>query len=102
MQIRKIGSIVLASAFTVTLAAGFAVAQESAKQDMKTAGTDTKSAAKDTGHAVSTGTKKAYNKTASGTKTAAGAQRRLTTRLKTARRPQPIRQSAEPRQWAKT
>jgi hypothetical protein len=71
MQIRKIGSIVLASAFTIFLSTGFAVAQDSAKQDMKTAGTDTKNAAKNTGHAVSTGTKKAYNETASGTKTAA-------------------------------
>jgi hypothetical protein len=68
---RKIGSIVLASAFTVVFSAGFVGAQDSAKQDMKTAGTDTKNAAKDTGHAVSTGSKKAYNKTASGTKTAA-------------------------------
>jgi len=71
MHVRKIGSIVLASAFSVFLSTGFAVAQDSAKQDMKTAGTDTKNAAKDTGHAVSTGTKKAYDKTASGTKTAA-------------------------------
>jgi len=70
MQIRKLGSIVLASAFTVFLSTGFAVAQDTAKQDIKTAGTDTKDAAKDTGHAVSTGSKKAYHKTANGTKTA--------------------------------
>ena len=69
MHIRKIGSIVLASAFIIST--GSAVAQDGAKQDMKTAGTDTKNAAKDTGHAVSTGSKKAYNKTATGTKTAA-------------------------------
>jgi hypothetical protein len=71
MQIRKVGSIVLASAFTIFLSTGFAVAQDSPKQEMKAAGTDTKNAAKDTGHAVSTGSKKAYNKSSSGTKTAA-------------------------------
>src|SRR5580704_15692816 len=71
MPIRKIPSIVLASAFTIFLSTGFAVAQDGAKQDMKAAGTDTKNAAKDTGHAISTGSKKAYNKTATGTKTAA-------------------------------
>jgi hypothetical protein len=70
MQIRKLGSIVLASAFTIFLSTGFAVAQDTAKQDIKAAGTDTKDAAKDTGHAVSTGSKKAYHKTANGTKTA--------------------------------
>ena len=67
----RLGCIVLASAFTIFLSTGFAVAQASAKQDMKAAGTDTKNAAKDTGHAVSTGTKKAYHKTANGTETAA-------------------------------
>jgi hypothetical protein len=71
MQIRKIGCIVLASAFIIFLCTGFAVAQASAKQDMKAAGTDTKNAAKDTGHAASTGTEKAYHKTANGTETAA-------------------------------
>jgi hypothetical protein len=71
MQIRKIGCILLASAVTVSLSTGFAVAQASAKQDVKAAGTDTQNAAKDTGNAVSTGTKKAYHKTANGTETAA-------------------------------
>ena len=61
-------TIVLASAFTIFLSTGIAVAQDGAKQDMKAAGTDTKNAAKNTGHAVSTGTKKAYNKTANGTR----------------------------------
>jgi hypothetical protein len=70
MQIRKLGSIVLASAFTIFLSTGFAVAQDTAKQDIKAAGTDTKNATKDTGHAVSSGSKKAYDKTAAGTKTA--------------------------------
>jgi hypothetical protein len=71
MQIRKIGSLVLAFVFAIFLSTACAVAQDTAKQDMKAAGTDTKNAAKDTGHAVSTGSKKAYNKTATGTKTAA-------------------------------
>src|ERR1700748_2731702 len=37
------------------------------KQDMKTAGSDTKHAATSAGHGVSQGTKKDYHKTASGT-----------------------------------
>jgi hypothetical protein len=69
MQMRKLQAIVLTSAFTALFTTGVAIAQDGAKQDMKAAGTDTKNAAKDTGHAVSTGTKKTYNKTASGTKT---------------------------------
>ena len=71
MQIRKPGAILLASVFAVFLSTGIALSQDSAKQDMKAAGTDTRNAAKNTGHAVSTGTTKAYDKTSSGTKTAA-------------------------------
>ncbi len=71
VQNRKPGSIVLTSVFAAFLSTSLALAQDGAKQDMKAAGTETKNAAKDTGHAVSTGTSKAYNKTASGTKTAA-------------------------------
>jgi hypothetical protein len=69
MQIRKLRATVLASALTIFLSTSYALSQDGAKQDMKAAGTDTKNAAKDTGHAVSTGTKKNYNKTATGTKT---------------------------------
>ena len=46
------------------------VIAQTASQDMKNAGTETKNAAKDTGHGVKTGTEKAYDKTSSGTKTA--------------------------------
>jgi hypothetical protein len=59
------GSLLLALALTCAPA----IAQ-TAGQDMKNAGTDTKNAAKDAGHGVKTGTVKAYDKTASGTKTA--------------------------------
>jgi hypothetical protein len=44
--------------------------QDSAKQDMKDAGHETKNAAKDVGHGTKTGTKKAYNATKHGTKKA--------------------------------
>lgn len=52
--------------FTPALSLG----QTTATQDLKTAGHDTKDAAKDTGHAVKKGTTKAYDKTAHGTKKA--------------------------------
>jgi len=71
MQFRKPGAILLASAFTASLSTEIVLSQDSAKQDMKAAGTDTKNAAMNTGHAVSTGTTKAYDKTAGGTKTTA-------------------------------
>ena len=64
-------AILPASVIVILVSTGLALAQDGAKQDIKAAGTETKNAAQDTGHAVSTGTKKAYNKTASGTKTAA-------------------------------
>jgi hypothetical protein len=70
MQIRKLRTIVLVSASTIFLSASLVLAQDGAKQDMKAAGTETKNAAKDTGHGVATGTKKVYHKTANGTKTA--------------------------------
>jgi len=41
---------------------------QTAGQDVKKAGTETKDAAKDTGHGVKTGTVKAYDKTSTGTK----------------------------------
>jgi hypothetical protein len=71
MQFRKPGAILLVAAFMVPVSTGIVLSQDSAKQDMKAAGADIKNAAKNTGHAVSAGTK-AYDKTASGTKTAAG------------------------------
>lgn len=72
MQIRYLRTITLVSSLTILLSTGFALAaQDGAKQDLKTAGTDTKNAAKATGQGVATGTKTAANKTASGTKTVA-------------------------------
>src|SRR5882757_564684 len=82
MQLRHIGSLVLAATFTLTMSSAVAIAQDGAKQDMKAAGHETKDAAIDTGHGVKTGTtkayhktkhvsKKAYHKTAHGTETAA-------------------------------
>jgi len=46
----------------------FAQPQDSAKQDMKDAGHDTKQAAKKTGHGIAKGTKTAARKTKNGTK----------------------------------
>jgi hypothetical protein len=46
------------------------VLAQTAGQDIKHAGTETKDAAKDTGHGISKGTTKAYDKTKSGTKKA--------------------------------
>jgi hypothetical protein len=63
----------LASAmFTLALSAAVAspVYAQTAGQSMKNAGTDTKDAAKDTGHAVAHGTKTATHKTVHGTRTA--------------------------------
>ena len=60
-------TLLLAS--TLTLGPLAAVAQ-TAGQDIKTAGTDTKDAAKSTGKGVKKGTKTAYRKTKNGTKTA--------------------------------
>src|ERR1700679_800105 len=81
MQLRKLGSIVLASSLAISMSAGISFAQDGAKQDMKSAGTDTKDAAKDAGHGVDTGTKKAYHKTASGTRTATHKTTRTTKRV---------------------
>ena len=44
--------------------------QDGTKQDMKSAGHETKDAAVDTGHGIKTGTKKAYHKTKHGVKKA--------------------------------
>ncbi len=70
MQIRKAGTFFLAAVLTLSMSSAFALAQDGVKQDMKNAGTETKNAAKDTGHGISTGTQKAYHKTKRGTKKA--------------------------------
>lgn len=70
MQIRNFSSLLLASALTVSMLPGIALAQDGAKQDMRDAGHETKNAAKDTGHGIDTGTRKAYHKTKRGTKKA--------------------------------
>jgi hypothetical protein len=63
---------IVATALAVVLAGAslpaWASAPQSAGQDMKNAGTDTKDAAKDVGHGVKKGTKKGYHKTRNGTK----------------------------------
>ncbi len=61
--------LVIAATLTLTLSSALAVAQ-TAGQDLKNAGSDTKSATKSAGSGVSKGTKKAYHKTKSGTKKA--------------------------------
>ncbi|GGG70896.1 hypothetical protein [Edaphobacter dinghuensis] len=70
MQIRKTGTLLLAGILTLGMSSTFAFSQDGAKQDMKHAGTETKDAAKDTGHGISTGTQKAYHKTSEGTEKA--------------------------------
>jgi hypothetical protein len=66
MKTETMTRIFLAAALTIGLGAGVALAQ-TAGQDMKDAGHDTKNAAVDTGHA----TKKVAHKTAHKTKVAA-------------------------------
>jgi len=66
----KLGTLALAAALTLSASAGFAYAQDGAKQDMKSAGHDTKDAAVDTGHGVKTGSEKAYHGTKHVTKKA--------------------------------
>ena len=51
-------------------APALAWSQDSAKQDMKAAGHETKNAAKDAAHGTKKGTEKAYNSTKRGTKKA--------------------------------
>ena len=68
MQRRTLNAIVLAAALAVVPSAlTFA---QTASQDMKNAGSETKSATKNAGHSISKGTKKGYHKTKSGTKKA--------------------------------
>ena len=69
MHLRKLGVIALAATIWTSLHP-VSFAQDSAKQDMKNAGTSSKSAAKSAGSGISTGTKKAYHKSKHGTKKA--------------------------------
>lgn len=70
MHIRRVGTFFLAAVLVSGMSSAFASAQDGAKQDMKHAGTETKNAAKYTGHGISKGTQKAYHKTSEGTRTA--------------------------------
>lgn len=65
----KLVTALLAGALTAAPAFAMPFGQ-TAKQDMKAAGQDTKDAAHNTGHAVKTGTKHAARKTKNGTKDA--------------------------------
>lgn len=69
MNNRKLSAIVLASSLSFLMSVTPMLAQ-SAEQDMKNAGRETKNAAKDTGHGVATGSKDAYHSTKRGTKKA--------------------------------
>jgi hypothetical protein len=71
MKATKLSHIAMATALVVAICPQLAFTQDTPKQDIKNAGTHTKDAAKDTGHAVSKETQKGYHKTASGTKKAA-------------------------------
>jgi hypothetical protein len=61
----RMGTFVVTAALVVGGVAP--VLAQTAGQDIKHAGTDTKDAAKDTGHGVAKGTTKAYDKTKEGT-----------------------------------
>ena len=66
MNFRKLSGFVLAAAFTVGAAS--AQSDSGTKQDMKSAGHETKNAAVDAGHGIKQGTKKVFHKTKRGTK----------------------------------
>lgn len=69
MHTRKLSAAVLALSLGFLVASTpVIVAQNSAGQDMKQAGTETKDAAQDAGHGIAKGTKKAYHKTKHETK----------------------------------
>ena len=63
-------TVLIATTLTVSSASGFALTPQTAGQDIKNAGHDTKDAAKDTGHGIKKGTKTGYRKTKNGTKKA--------------------------------
>ena len=65
----RMGTFVVSAALVAGGVAPVVLAQ-TAGQDIKHAGTDTKDAAKATGHGVAKGTTKAYDKTKAGTKKA--------------------------------
>lgn len=65
MQSKFMMRALLAGAVAVGMC-GTVIAQETAKQEMKDAGTDTKNAAKHTGSGIKKGTKHAYHKTKHG------------------------------------
>ena len=67
MVLRRFGIVTLAATMTLTLPSLLA---QTAGQDLKNAGSDTKSATKSAGHGISKGTKKGYRKTKNGTKKA--------------------------------
>ena len=64
----KAASCILAATLVAGFTAPLAFAQDGTKQDMKSAGHETKDAAVDTGHGIKTGTKKAFHKTKHGLK----------------------------------
>lgn len=66
MQLRTAGTLILSAALSFSLpsAAAFAQSNDSGtKQDMKSAGHESKNAVKDTGHGIKQGTKKVFHKT---------------------------------------
>jgi ribulose kinase len=72
---RQVSAFLLGAALVCAPALGFSQdstprQDNTAKQNMKNAGQDTKNAAKDAGQGTKQGTKKAYHKTKSGTKKA--------------------------------
>ena len=66
MHRRTLGTL----AFTAAMTLAAPMFAQTAGQDMKNAGTDTKSATKNAGSSISKTTKKGYHKTKSGTKKA--------------------------------
>jgi len=70
MGTSRITHFLIAGALSVGMSAGLGFAQ-SASQDMKNAGHETKDAAVDAGHGTAKGTSKAYHATKKGAKTAA-------------------------------
>lgn len=69
MKLRKTGTLFLSAVLAFGASSAVTLAQ-TAGQDMKNAGHETKDATVDAGHGVSKGTKKAYHKTKRGTKKA--------------------------------
>ena len=66
MHLKNLAGLILATSLSAT-----GLIAQTATQDTKNAGSETKAAAVDTGRAVKTGTKKGYRKTKHGTKVAA-------------------------------